>query len=146
MVFVLRNSRFKNCSGGEGMIREYYFTTITKRHVKKFATVSLLVYTVIIGLIIPLILLLKEASFNKDYYPTEFILFIAFLVLDFVSLLSFHGFKNKASFVKQVFRYLSATLITIGFAIQTIESIDFFSDISSASADFIVLTCFICFG
>ncbi len=112
---------------------------------KKFATISLMVYTVIIGLMIPIVLLLKEASFNKDYYPTSYILFITFLVLTFTSILSFQGFKNQLSIIRQAFRYLAATLITIGLALQTIESIDWFSDISYAFADIIVLTCFILF-
>ena len=113
---------------------------------KKVFTISLAIYTILIGLLIPITLFLKTSSFNKDYYPTSFILFLSHLGITLISLIIFQFIKDPTSLLKQTFRYISIILILIDVIFQIIWSFDLFKESISSTADMVGFVLYIFLG
>ena len=110
---------------------------------EKIYKVSLGLYTIIVGLLIPITLLLKASSFNRDYYSASFLLFIVLLVGIFVSTLGFQIFKEVKPALKQTLKLTSFVLILIGVVLQIVGSFDLFKEAISSVGDFIVAIIYI---
>ena len=113
---------------------------------KKLHKISLIIYTTIVGLLIPIALFLKVSSFNKDFYPTSFILFLLFLIITFISLVIFQAIKSQESMVKHIFRFISVVLILIGVGVQIFWSFDLYKEKVESTADVMMLSFYALFG
>src|SRR5689334_4318982 len=85
-------------------------------------------YTIIIGILIPLTLFIKASSFNKDYYPASFVLFVALLISIFLLSIYLLFSSDRESFNKNFIRKVLIVLIGTFFIIQAVWSIDLFKE------------------
>ena len=100
-------------------------------------------YTVMIGILIPITLLLKAFSFNRDYYPTSFILFIALLVVIFITTCSIQILKNAKPVVKQTLKLTSLIFVSLGVVLQIVVGFDLFKETVSSIGDIIIAVSYI---
>ena len=54
------------------------------------------IYTAVVGLLTPLIIFLKSASFNAHYYPFWLVVFLGFLILSFLNFIFVLGSKKNS--------------------------------------------------
>jgi hypothetical protein len=95
-------------------------------------------YTAIIGILIPITLFIKASSFNKDYYPASFVLFVALLTAIFLFSIYLLFSGDRKSFSKNIIRNILIVLIATFFIIQAVWSIDLFKERISSIADAII--------
>jgi predicted Na+-dependent transporter len=110
---------------------------------EKVYKISLALYTVIVGLLIPITLILKASSFNRDYYPTSFILFIALLIGIFLTTSSVQILKNATSSLKKILTVTSSIFILVGVILQLVGSFELFKETISSLGDIIVAIIYI---
>lgn len=110
---------------------------------KKLFKIGLNIYTTLIVLLIPIIIIVKASSFNKDYYPTSYIWFLAHLITTSISLLVYKAIKTPRSLLKQTTRYIGISLIFIGLIFQIVWSFDLFKENIGSTADIIIAIVYI---
>lgn len=104
-----------------------------------------LIYRVLIALLVPLIIIGKSIAFNKNYYPISHIMFIAFLVVTFLSLTIQQMASERNTLLKRILSYTSIFLVLISLILQLYFLLDLYPHIEKSVSDIFFLSFYILF-
>ena len=105
-----------------------------------------LIYRIILIFLVPITIFVKLGSFNRDYYPVSFFLFIAFLIVTTTFLTVLHRMAHKKTKTILGIRYLVTLLVAISLCAEIYLWYDNFPYHQLSSPDKIFMSFFAFFS
>lgn len=112
-------------------LRGYFLKSRMNRILKG----CLKLYTVLIGLLIPGVFLLKAISYAPDYWPVSTILFLLLLLLIFASCTWVLALRKSGNNLKRVLYITALISVASFFILQLVGAVSLFKEKISSAAD-----------